>query len=430
MPRVATRDFGTAIRFNGASSHVSTASTSAFSFANSFTLSAWVRFNTIGAIQRFLANDNYGIGISAVGQLNFTTFSVKDYFDSSGFRAQSDTWYHIVVTMDSSQDASFYVNGVFKSTDAGTTNANTAASVFRIGARTTGAEWVGGIIDEPRVWGTALTAQQIAELYNGSIPSGAVGQWLFNEGSGTTATDTGSAALNGTITSASYTPDVPVRSRVVSRDFGTSLNATGSNWGASIPTSATIDATTAITVAAWAKTVGFGTERDVVSKWYTSFNWGLQSSATTSGWRWCIGINGGTEYYVNAPSASRRGEWQFLVGTYDGANSKLYIDGNLVGIAAATGNLRTGLATRMGSISGSPSLVGFVDEVRIWKDVALTQQQISDLYYRGVVNRTGLAVEILFDEGAGTTAADTSGNSNNATLTNALFSSDVPMRSR
>lgn len=71
-----------------------------------------------------------------------------------------------------------------------------------------------GIIDEPRIWNRALTATEVANMYyNNIVPrDGLVGEWLFNEGSGTTALDT--AGNNpGTITGATYTDDVPLKIR-------------------------------------------------------------------------------------------------------------------------------------------------------------------------------------------------------------------------
>ena len=74
-----------------------------------------------------------------------------------------------------------------------------------------------GIIDEPRIWNRALSATEIASMYfNNIVPrDGLVGEWLFNEGSGTTALDTSGNGNNGTITGATYTLDVPLQERDV-----------------------------------------------------------------------------------------------------------------------------------------------------------------------------------------------------------------------
>ena len=73
---------------------------------------------------------------------------------------------------------------------------------------------------------------------------------------------------------------------------------------------------------------------------------------------------------------------------------------------------------------------GYGDGLRLWQ-VVLTQAQVQDLYYRNIKPSTPY-LEWLFDEGSGTTAADTSGNGRSGDLTGhaPTYSSDVFMKLR
>ncbi len=216
-------------------------------------------------------------------------------------------------------------------------------------------------------------------------------------------------------------------------DFGTALNFDGIDDAITILNASSNNPTTAITLAAWVKTTDFGAvERGVISKWHTSYNWGLYTNNVDKKYRFAIGKNPTGEAYADTPTSSIRvGEWQFLTATYDGANMKIYIDAVLQVTTATTGNLRTGLDVYVGRQASGTYFKGKIDEPRIWKDVALTQQQITNLYSRGEVPQTGLSMQLLLNEGAGTVANDTSSSANNGTiLGSAVYTSDVPMRAR
>jgi hypothetical protein len=109
-----------------------------------------------------------------------------------------------------------YINGVFCSTVTNTTVGSTDNTTnITFGNRTGSTKWIDGIIDEPRIWSRALTAQEVSDLYfNDIVPRDSlVAEYLFNEASGTTALDTSGNGNDGTITGATYTTDVPLKVR-------------------------------------------------------------------------------------------------------------------------------------------------------------------------------------------------------------------------
>jgi len=116
--------------------------------------------------------------------------------------------------------------------------------------------------------------------------------------------------------------------------------------------------------------------------------------------------------------------WYHVAAVYDaaGQTAKLYLNGKLE--ASATGVADMGGASTGGITLGKvvpyngAYLAGAIDEVRFW-NYTRSQAEI-----QGVMNTTlngnesGLAGYWKFDDGSGTTAADSTANKNNGTLTN------------
>lgn len=117
-----------------------------------------------------------------------------------------------------------------------------------------------------------------------------------------------------------------------------------------------------------------------------------------------------------------------IVYTFDGANGALYLDA----ISSATGTFGASLATNANLSIGARTdgLLGFLGVMSaalIYKRV-LTQAEILN-FQRGYLPDNP-AVRYEFQEGAGDTAYDTSGNGNNGTITNGTFTSDTPSKKR
>lgn len=99
----------------------------------------------------------------------------------------------------------------------------------------------------------------------------------------------------------------------------------------------------------------------------------------------------GDEHYVFSDVAVNDGLWHLAVGTFDGTNTKVYLDGVLQETANHSGDTPNNNTYPMYLGQYGPGFTtyeGDVDEVRIW-NVALTQQEITDLYNDGTVPQTG-----------------------------------------
>ena len=158
-----------------------------------------------------------------------------------------------------------------------------------------------------------------------------------------------------------------------------------------------LNPTDAITVAAWwtaADFIGHG-NNSLVDKGFTShtaphyqYHLGVTGTGYTEG-----GDFGFTVSLDDTAVGARHTGWTagqlyHLVGTYDGSEVRLYVDGALAASRAASGSmtdygqdLLIGRYTNL-QVEGLDFLPGTIDEVTIW-DRSLTADEISELYSAG-----------------------------------------------
>jgi hypothetical protein len=151
-----------------------------------------------------LSNDGIYLGLQQLANNKlryyfYDTTAAPRYFDSTGTLAMNQ-WNFISVTWNSS-GASIYLNGALDSTTSLTwTNVNTGhVGQANVIGSYSGIYRFKGSLSDASIYNTVLTLSQIQGLYaGGSPPSGLVGRWLLNEGSGSTATDSSGGGNNGT----------------------------------------------------------------------------------------------------------------------------------------------------------------------------------------------------------------------------------------
>ena len=126
-----------------------------------------------------------------------------------------------------------------------------------------------------------------------------------------------------------------------------------------------------------------------------------------------------------------RGKWHFIVLR---KNADLTVDVSLDGATpetlysgiAQTGN--TGLGY-IGRTNVSQNFYGKLSNFMVFDGTALTNAQITELYVKGTTT-VAPTLHYPLDEGAGTTAYDSSGNGNNGTITNGTYDLDTPTKKR
>ena len=143
-----------------------------------------------------------------------------------------------------------------------------------------------------------------------------------------------------------------------------------------------------ISVQAWVKTTDITSyPRIVANAWTDSANTGFElwELETDNKFAWTVG-NGTTNQSAYQNSAMSFDTWYHVVGTYDGANVKLYVNGTLQTTQPAlTGSIA--LSTYAVGIGYEPPfnsafVNGSIDEVALW-DRALTQTEVTALYGSG-----------------------------------------------
>jgi hypothetical protein len=180
MPGAIANDDDTAAGFDGATGFVDIPSMGTFDLQNSFSLEAWVintGQNLIGTnlAGRILSNGGFGWGILAGGNftrdaVRFTTFGHLDYDSNLTIVPEDGSWHYLAVTLDDTNTATFYLDGVQTDSIPGPAPANNGFDLF-IGKNPfqNAPEYFNGCIDEPAVYPSVLSPDQIANHYNVGI---------------------------------------------------------------------------------------------------------------------------------------------------------------------------------------------------------------------------------------------------------------------
>ncbi|MDZ4781998.1 MAG: Ig-like domain-containing protein [Planctomycetia bacterium] len=136
---------------------------------NNFTIEAWVNSETLAGDGFIFTNSQHqnsqGFSLRRIGnKLDFATHSIKDYLSPVVFTS-TNTWYHVAVTFDGSNDAQFFINGQSVGTVAGSVTPPKSTSTALIGYRTSQSDQWHGQLDEVAVYGRVLTAAEVAQHY-------------------------------------------------------------------------------------------------------------------------------------------------------------------------------------------------------------------------------------------------------------------------
>ena len=183
-----------------------------------FSVSMWIKATTGGSVRDQVFGGPSGFFLFGTTVLSGGLLSNKMcYVNGGSYVALTPTlrdgnWHNIVITYNSSAtNLIAYTDGV--ETYNATYNAGTNNVIDRISEDTYGNYWKGNL-DELAVWTSELTSSDVTSIYNSGVPNdisslSPVSWWRF-EGSGTTATDSGSGGNDGTLTNGvTRSTDVP-----------------------------------------------------------------------------------------------------------------------------------------------------------------------------------------------------------------------------
>ena len=204
------------------------------------------------------------------------------------------------------------------------------------------------------------------------------------------------------------------------KEFGTALDFDSNDYVA-VPDSTILEPAN-ITVEAWVKRLGpLGTYKYILNKQYGPgwASYGLYTGST-GGLMFYIGTGSWYHLSPDAGASVWDGNWHHIAGTFDGSYVRLYVDGNEVGsstpVPSGTSIAYNGAGINIGgpsdkSLGGPYHFGGVIDEVRI-SNVARTS---FDLFAPLTVDSDTVALW-HFDESAGQSVYDATGNGNDGQL--------------
>lgn len=129
------------------------------------TYSLWVKPNVLGAFRNIITTMSTLVRIDNTNLLWYPDTYIQ-VVTASNVIPSANKWYHIVITQNSSNYYSMYVNGI-NITSGSTVALNTKVASDLIGGYGSVFNF-NGSIDEVRIYNRALTAQEISGLYNGT----------------------------------------------------------------------------------------------------------------------------------------------------------------------------------------------------------------------------------------------------------------------
>jgi len=220
--------------FDGTDDFVTTGTGNlAFNRTTPFSISLWIKMHaselTMIIGKGYPGGDYFGYLIWTNSSGGKNTLNCRVRKNGSHFVQFESTstfnlnqWYHVVMTYDGSganTGLKLYVNG---NNESGTRSGTLGQDInyfpdipFNIGARNNGNLPFNGLIDEVGIFDSELSSTNVTNIYNSGTPASLsslnpVSWWRFEEGSGTTATDSGTNGLDGTIANGTaYSTDVP-----------------------------------------------------------------------------------------------------------------------------------------------------------------------------------------------------------------------------
>ena len=162
----ASGKYGKALQFNGTNALVTIPDSASLHLSSAMTLEAWVNPSTVNANWRdviYKGNDNYYLEATSTNASRPDAGMIAggSYADAFGTSAlPANTWSYLTETYDGTT-LRLYVNGTQVASTAHTGAIATSTNPLQIGGDSLYGQYFAGLIDEVRVYNTALTATQI-----------------------------------------------------------------------------------------------------------------------------------------------------------------------------------------------------------------------------------------------------------------------------
>jgi hypothetical protein len=412
-----------------------------------FSVSMWIKPSVTSGNDLFFNIGNFS---NSFGEIAFQLLSNNLFIkiDNSAYRVwvpytNTSAWEHLAFVYDGSNSANtkMYINGVLQSPSTGgvyPSSLNLSGLKTIIGAGYSVSYPYSGLQDEVSYFNTTLSQSDINTIYGGGTPSdissisGLVSWWRF-EGSGTTATDSGSGGNDGTlINGVTRSADVPIPFTNTK-----SILLDGVDDYVDIGNPSNLSTITSISISAWFKTtdtvgglVIVGSDDQIQGRRY------ILRTESSNGIKlrfFSFSSNGSFDDIIGTTNIND-GQWHHVMAINNGTNLKIYIDGvldnsntngNLINTTFATPNINIGRR----SYSGNENYFdGLIDEVAIWSsDQSANASAIGGTIPTDLSTYNPLGWWRCGDGDTSPTLTDNGSGGNDGTMTNfTTFSTDVP----
>jgi len=270
--------------------------------------------------------------------------AIKDY--TYALNLNDGNWHNYAITRDGDNSLSLYVDGAYATptiqTNADMTGISETWSTFTLGAFNQHNYYFwNGSIDEVALYNRSLSAAEVLQMYEEGVPK----------------------HLN-----------------YVDGKYGKAVQFDGVSDYVDAGNSASLDITSAITIAMWVQPNQLAAHR----------LFGKINGYTTHIFRnkfEMVIIDGGVARLQNRDASGgvdlSVDTWYYLVATYDGSQMKTYVNGVLDRSGAYSGDMDSGTSRLIiGNALDSPGIAtnGTIDEVRVWNR-SLTASEIQQQYY-------------------------------------------------
>lgn len=374
-----------AIAFDGTQAYLQAANAS---YLNSdyTTVSFWIKVNELpGQGEAYLLSfggwqERWKVSLPTHGKMVWTTNNSSGISDMDAGDAgvlPTGVWKHVALVHDGTKDR-IYIDGVqvAEKNVSGTLNSTTKPLGIGYNPIDFG-NFFNGELDDIIIFGNALTAQEIADLYAAQSTAPTVAQGMVaNYPLDGNAWDITDFHNNGTATDVT-----PTTNR-----FGYGLSAlqfNGTSSKVEAPNSAQLNSDYT-TVSFWVNVNQLPAQGEVFlmsfGGWQERWKISLPSHGKLV---WTTNNTSGiSDMDAGDGNALAAGEWTHVVVVHDGTNDKIFINGTLAASKAVSGTLNSTthpLGIGYNAVDGGNNLDGAMDDVQIY-NYALTDQEIADLY--------------------------------------------------
>ncbi len=400
-PTWTTGRIGSAVQFDGTNDRIEVGDQSTLEGYDQISVSAWANPSVISGAEETIVSKEliFKLDISATAG-NVARFMTGNSW--SGLHSttvlSTGTWYHIVGTYDG-VTKKIYINGALEASTALTGNITTNTRSVQIGSYDssgTPTAFLTGAIDEVRVYNRALSAEEVANLYRLTAPTGTdtglVGYWSMNgqDTTATTAYDRSGAANSGTLTNGP--------TKVIGK-LGQALNFDGTDDYVNAGSATIIDNLTNLSICAWVNPDtlpnGYSAIIGQMDNGGAEATFGFHDNGTADYIEFYRTFSGTIGEWHSDGNIVPTGSWSHICMTYNNSSvandPAYYLNGAQIGVVEVSTPVGTASSTAGGDyfigaidngVAGTDFLDGKIDEVRLYNRI-LTAAEIQSLYNSG-----------------------------------------------